>query len=115
MAESHTIQVVDKYGTPKLIQAGRTRSSRGIYASSGPLTAAIAYLQTGPSSQRGHKFNVPTNSHYTSGCSNGAAQPDAFHKTLTTGPSAPARLTTPSSSALAYIRRRQDDFYKLHQ
>ncbi|GJE97609.1 hypothetical protein PsYK624_138300 [Phanerochaete sordida] len=48
-AESHTVHFVNKcgYGTPLLKAAGRTLSTGADYRSSGPLVAAIAFLQTG--------------------------------------------------------------------
>ncbi|KAF9445928.1 hypothetical protein P691DRAFT_784589 [Macrolepiota fuliginosa MF-IS2] len=48
-AESHTVTFDNrcKFGTPTLIQAGRVLSTGGAFTTNGPLTAAIAYLQTG--------------------------------------------------------------------
>ncbi|CAE6369004.1 unnamed protein product [Rhizoctonia solani] len=48
-AETHTVTFDNRcgYGTPTLIQGGRVLSTGGAYTSYGPLTAAIAYLQTG--------------------------------------------------------------------
>ncbi|QRW20844.1 hypothetical protein RhiXN_05833 [Rhizoctonia solani] len=48
-AETHTVTFDNRcgYGTPTLIQDGRVLSTGGAYTSYGPLTAAIAYLQTG--------------------------------------------------------------------
>nr|VWO99925.1 N/A [Ganoderma boninense] len=47
--ESHTVHFDNRcgYGTPTLIQGGNVLSTGGDYTSNGPLTAAIAYLQTG--------------------------------------------------------------------
>jgi hypothetical protein len=47
--ESHTITFNNKCGkgTPQLIQNGKVLSTGQPYTSSGPFTAAIAYLQTG--------------------------------------------------------------------
>ncbi|KAF5309378.1 hypothetical protein D9619_012481 [Psilocybe cf. subviscida] len=49
MAESHTVTFTNKCGrgTPTLIQGGNVLSTGGSFTSNGPLTAAIAYLQTG--------------------------------------------------------------------
>ncbi|KAF9478126.1 hypothetical protein BDN70DRAFT_922134 [Pholiota conissans] len=48
-AESHTVHFTNNcgFGTPTLIQGGRVLSTGGDFTSNGPLTAAIAYLQTG--------------------------------------------------------------------
>ncbi|EGO03623.1 hypothetical protein SERLA73DRAFT_83713 [Serpula lacrymans var. lacrymans S7.3] len=48
-AESHTVTFSNNcgYGTPTLIQNGNVLSTGGAYTSNGPLTGAIAYLQTG--------------------------------------------------------------------
>jgi len=49
VAESHTVSFTNNcgYGTPTLIQGGTVLSTGSPYTSSGPLGAAIAYLQTG--------------------------------------------------------------------
>ncbi|KAF5309380.1 hypothetical protein D9619_012483 [Psilocybe cf. subviscida] len=49
MAETHTVTFDNRCGrgTPTLIQGGRVLSTGGSFTSNGPLTAAIAYLQTG--------------------------------------------------------------------
>ncbi|KJA28795.1 hypothetical protein HYPSUDRAFT_128656 [Hypholoma sublateritium FD-334 SS-4] len=48
-AETHTVHFTNNcgFGTPTLIQGGRVLSTGGDFTSNGPLTAAIAYLQTG--------------------------------------------------------------------
>ncbi|KAF5345750.1 hypothetical protein D9758_011896 [Tetrapyrgos nigripes] len=48
-AETHTVHFDNRcgFGTPTLIQGGRVLSTGGDFTSNGPLTAAIAYLQTG--------------------------------------------------------------------
>ncbi|KAG8703059.1 hypothetical protein FRC08_003094 [Ceratobasidium sp. 394] len=48
-AERHVVHFDNRcgYGTPTLIQGGNVLSTGGDYVSDGPLTAAIAYLQTG--------------------------------------------------------------------
>ncbi|KAI5123129.1 hypothetical protein M0805_000832 [Coniferiporia weirii] len=48
-AESHTVSFVNNCGTgtPTLIQNGNVLSTGGSVTINGPLTAAIAYLQTG--------------------------------------------------------------------
>ncbi|KAJ7639969.1 hypothetical protein DFH06DRAFT_1053038 [Mycena polygramma] len=48
-AESHTVIFSNNcgFGTPTLIQGANVLSTGGAYTSNGPLTAAIAYLQTG--------------------------------------------------------------------
>ncbi|KAF8190810.1 glycopeptide [Pholiota molesta] len=48
-AESHTVHFTNNcgFGTPTLIQGGTVLSTGGDFTSNGPLTAAIAYLQTG--------------------------------------------------------------------
>ncbi|PPR00154.1 hypothetical protein CVT24_005055 [Panaeolus cyanescens] len=48
-AERHTVHFTNNcgFGTPMLIQNGNVLSTGGDYTSNGPLTAAIAYLQTG--------------------------------------------------------------------
>ncbi|KAF7318531.1 hypothetical protein HMN09_00363100 [Mycena chlorophos] len=47
--ESHTITFTNKCGsgTPTLIQNGNVLSTGGAYTTNGPISAAIAYLQTG--------------------------------------------------------------------
>jgi hypothetical protein len=54
-AEQHTVTFDNRcgYGTPLLKANGRTLSTGGAYTSSGPLTAAIAYLQTGSCGDNG--------------------------------------------------------------
>ncbi|KAF7340584.1 Glycopeptide [Mycena sanguinolenta] len=50
LAESHTVTFANNcgFGTPTLIgQGGAVLSTGGAYTSNGPLTGAIAYLQTG--------------------------------------------------------------------
>ncbi|KAM5544760.1 hypothetical protein V8D89_001658 [Ganoderma adspersum] len=49
VGESHTVHFDNHcgFGTPTLIQGGNVLSTGGDYTSNGPLTAAIAYLQTG--------------------------------------------------------------------
>ncbi|KAF5309381.1 hypothetical protein D9619_012482 [Psilocybe cf. subviscida] len=49
MAETHTVHFDNRcgFGTPTLIQGGNVLSTGGDFTSNGPLTAAIAYLQTG--------------------------------------------------------------------
>ncbi|KAF9445927.1 glycopeptide [Macrolepiota fuliginosa MF-IS2] len=48
-AETHTVIFDNRcgFGTPTLIQGGQVLSTGGAFTSNGPLTAAIAYLQTG--------------------------------------------------------------------
>ncbi|TFK45145.1 hypothetical protein BDQ12DRAFT_674216 [Crucibulum laeve] len=48
-AEGHTVHFDNRcgFGTPTLVQNGRILSTGGDFRSNGPLTAAIAYLQTG--------------------------------------------------------------------
>ncbi|KAF5355026.1 hypothetical protein D9756_005602 [Leucocoprinus leucothites] len=48
-AERHTVTFDNRcgFGTPTLIQGGNVLSTGGAYTVNGPLTAAIAYLQTG--------------------------------------------------------------------
>ncbi|KAF8993005.1 Glp-like protein [Cyathus striatus] len=48
-AETHTVHFINKcgFGTPTLIQGPNVLSTGDDYTSNGPLTAAIAYLQTG--------------------------------------------------------------------
>ncbi|CUA78278.1 hypothetical protein RSOLAG22IIIB_06975 [Rhizoctonia solani] len=48
-AERHVVHFTNRCGrgTPTLIQGGRVLSTGADYVSNGPLTAAIAYLQTG--------------------------------------------------------------------
>ncbi|KAF8976386.1 hypothetical protein BDQ17DRAFT_1339664, partial [Cyathus striatus] len=47
-AETHTVHFINKcgFGTPTLIQGPNVLSTGDDYTSNGPLTAAIAYLQT---------------------------------------------------------------------
>ncbi|EJF65275.1 glycopeptide [Dichomitus squalens LYAD-421 SS1] len=49
LAETHTITFDNRcgFGTPTLIQNGQVLSTGGAYTTNGPITAAIAYLQTG--------------------------------------------------------------------
>ncbi|VDC07139.1 unnamed protein product [Peniophora sp. CBMAI 1063] len=48
-AETHTVTFTNKcgLGTPTLIQGGKVLSTGSPFTSSGPLSSAIAYLQTG--------------------------------------------------------------------
>ncbi|KAF9047790.1 glycopeptide [Panaeolus papilionaceus] len=101
-AETHTVHFDNRCGrgTPTLIQGGRVLSTGGDFTINGPLTAAIAYLQTGNCGFNGdgctllettlinptspgsgsstdislispHTFSVPTGFGYYNGC-NGA-------------------------------------------
>ncbi|KIY66149.1 glycopeptide [Cylindrobasidium torrendii FP15055 ss-10] len=98
-AESHNIQFVNNCGrgTPVLSQNFQTINNGNSYTSNGPLSATIAYLDTGCGFQGvgcaivemtlinggisstdislipDHAFNVPTAFHYTNGCSAGAS------------------------------------------
>jgi len=102
MGESHTVTFQNRCGrgTPQLIQAGNVLSSGAPFTSNGPLSAAIAYLQTGQCLLNGekcttaeltlknptspgagssadislippHAFSVATGFTYNNGCSNG--------------------------------------------
>ncbi|KII85626.1 hypothetical protein PLICRDRAFT_115901 [Plicaturopsis crispa FD-325 SS-3] len=102
-AESHSVTLVNNCGTgtPYLKASGNTLSTGGTYTSSGPLVAAISYLDTGcganaegctlveatmqnPTSPGSgssadislispHTFNVKASFSYNNGCSNGAS------------------------------------------
>ncbi|EIM86539.1 glycopeptide [Stereum hirsutum FP-91666 SS1] len=100
-AESHTVSFNNKcgYGTPNLIVNGETLSSGANYTSDGPLSGAIAYLQSGSCGDNGenctlvettllnsiwgsstdislispHKFNEKTSFQYTNGCEDDGA------------------------------------------
>ncbi|KAI0027429.1 glycopeptide [Vararia minispora EC-137] len=103
-AESHMIIFDNRcgYGTPMLKANGQTLSTGGAYISNGPLTAAIAYLQTGTCGDNGencvtvettlvnptspgsgsstdlslippHAFSVPTGFGYFNGCDGAGA------------------------------------------
>ncbi|KAL0061729.1 hypothetical protein AAF712_011400 [Marasmius tenuissimus] len=60
IGESHTVQLVNKCGkgTPMLVQGEKTLSTGETYTSNGPLTAAIAYLQTGPCGPKGENCMI---------------------------------------------------------
>ncbi|KAI1792176.1 hypothetical protein LXA43DRAFT_364350 [Ganoderma leucocontextum] len=49
VGETHTVHFDNRcgFGSPVLIAGGKVLSTGGDYTSNGPLTAAIAYLQTG--------------------------------------------------------------------
>jgi len=57
LAESHTVSFNNKcgFGTPMLIQGPNTLSTGASYTSNGPLSSAIAYLQTGKCSFNGEQ------------------------------------------------------------
>ncbi|KAF9443013.1 hypothetical protein P691DRAFT_764680 [Macrolepiota fuliginosa MF-IS2] len=103
-AESHTINFDNKCGsgTPTLVQGGKILSTGKPFTSNGPLTSAIAYLQTGSCGLNGegctliettlvnptspgsgsssdislippHTFSVTSGFHYTNGCDGAGA------------------------------------------
>ncbi|KAJ7472907.1 Glp-like protein [Mycena galericulata] len=103
-AETHTITFSNNcgHGTPTLIQNGNVLSTGGAYTNNGPISAAIAYLQTGSCGFNGegctmiettlqnptspgsgsstdltlippHEFSVTTGFGYYNGCNNAGA------------------------------------------
>ncbi|KAM5530980.1 hypothetical protein V8D89_015362 [Ganoderma adspersum] len=99
VAEKHTVKFTNRcgHGTPMLIQSGKVLSKGKPYTSNGPLSAAIAYLQTGKCGFNGdgcltveatlknpncpgcgsstdltlippHKFHIKTGFRYFNGC-----------------------------------------------
>ncbi|KAL0061202.1 hypothetical protein AAF712_011961 [Marasmius tenuissimus] len=60
MGERHTVNMINRCGrgTPQLIRGPKVLSTGGSYTENGPLTSAIAYLQTGQCLFNGGEYQI---------------------------------------------------------